>query len=337
MKAVSIRQANGALQLEDLPRPSPGSGELLIRVHACGICHGDLMVHQGAFPFVKYPIVPGHEIAGAVEEIGSGVTGFKLGDRVGLSALFSSCESCTHCQQGSENLCPSWIWTGMMVNGGYAEFVIAKATYVTSLPPELEYEEAAPLMCAGITVYSGLKHSGYRKGDKVAVIALGGLGHLGALYARAMGARIAVLSSTAGKEQEARALGAELFINLKKGDAARALQQWDGGANVILATAPNVESVSQTFSGLAVDGTMVVLGVGPGQIQIDPMMLIMGRRRILGSPAGSRQELNETVQFAAEHGIRPRIKTFPLSRVADAFEAVHNGQLACRAVLICSP
>jgi D-arabinose 1-dehydrogenase-like Zn-dependent alcohol dehydrogenase len=225
----------------------------------------------------------------------------------------------------------------MMVNGGYAEFVIAKAAYVTSLPSELGFAEAAPLMCAGITVYSGLKHSGYRKGDRVAVIALGGLGHLGVLYARAMGARIAVLSSTAEKEQEARGLGAELFINLKTGDAAQALQQWDGGANVILATAPNVESVSETFPGLAVDGTMVVLGVGPGQIQIDPVVMVMGRRRILGSPAGSRQELKETLRFAAEHGIRPRIKTFPLSRVADAFKAVHSGKLACRAVLVCSP
>jgi alcohol dehydrogenase, propanol-preferring len=334
MKAVCIRQPNGDLQIESRPRPSPGPGEVLIRVRACGICHGDLMVQQGAFPFVQYPIVPGHEIAGAVEEIGYGVTDFTSGDRVGLSVLFSSCESCPQCQRGAENLCAAWVWTGMMVNGGYAEFVIAKAAYVTSLPPELEYTEAAPLMCAGITVYSGLKHSGYKKGDKVAVIALGGLGHLGVLYARAMGARVAVLSSTAQKEQEACRLGAELFIDLKKGDAAHALQEWDGGPNVILATAPNVESVSETFPGLAADGTMVVLGVGAGRIQIDPVAMVMGRRRMLGSPAGSRQELKEAVRFAAEHGIRPRIKTFPLTRVADAFEAIHSGQLACRAVLV---
>jgi D-arabinose 1-dehydrogenase-like Zn-dependent alcohol dehydrogenase len=166
------------------------------------------------------------------------------------------------------------------------------------------------------------------------VIALGGLGHLGVLYARAMGARVAVLSSTAEKKQEARQLGAELFINLKTGDAVRVLQEWDGGANVILATAPNVESVSETFPGLAADGTTVVLGVGEGQIQIDPVTMVMGRRRMLGSPAGSRQELKETIRFAAEHGIRPRIKTFPLSRAAEAFEAVRNGQLACRAVLV---
>lgn len=334
MKAVCIREPNGDLQIENRPRPSPGAGELLIRVRACGICHGDLMVQQGAFPFVQYPIVPGHEIAGSVEEIGSGVTGFKLGDRVGLSVLFSCCQSCPQCKQGAENLCPNWVWTGMMVNGGYAEFVIAKASYVTSLPPQLEYAEAAPLMCAGLTVYSGLKHSGYRKGDRVAVIALGGLGHLGVLYARAMGARVAVLSSTAEKEQEACRLGAELFINLKTGDAVRALQEWDGGANVILATAPNVESVSDTFPGLAADGTTVVLGVGVGRIQIDPVTMVIGRRHISGSPAGSRQELKETIRFAAEHDIRPHIKTFPLSRAAEAFEAVRNKQLPCRVVLV---
>src|SRR5260370_5664236 len=161
VKAVCIRQAKGDLQIEDRPRPSPGPGELLIRVHACGICHGDLMVQQGAFPFVQYPIVPGHEIAGAVQEIGDGVTGFTAGDRVGLSVLFSSCESCPQCQRGRENLCPTWVWTGMMVNGGYAGFLISKATYVTSLSPDFEYVEAALLNCAGITVYTGLKHSGY--------------------------------------------------------------------------------------------------------------------------------------------------------------------------------
>jgi D-arabinose 1-dehydrogenase-like Zn-dependent alcohol dehydrogenase len=199
---------------------------------------------------------------------------------------------------------------------------------------ELSYIEAAPLMCAGVTVYSGLRHSGYHRGDRVAVIALGGLGHLGVLYAKAMGARVAVLSSTKAKEQEARSLGAELFIDLGKDDAARKLQEWDGGANVILATAPNVESVSNCFAGLAPDGTTVVLGVGPGRIEIDPVPLTMGRRRLLGSPAGSRKELVETLSFAAKHGIRPRVKEFPLERAAEAFEAVNTGKPAHRVVLV---
>lgn len=334
MKAVCVREPNGGLQIEERSQPSPAEGELLIRVHACGICHGDLMMRKGAFPFVKFPVVPGHEIAGEIEEIGDGVKGFKRGDRVGLSVLFTSCGSCYYCANGSENLCPTWVWTGMMVDGGYAEFVIAKAGYVARIPDELGYAEAAPLMCAGVTVYSGLRHSGYRRGDRVAVIALGGLGHLGVLYAKAMGARVAVLCSTKAKEQEARRLGAEVFIDLREGDAAQQLQSWDGGANVILATAPNVESVSSSFAGLAPDGTMVVLGVGPGCIEIDPIPLTMGRRRLLGSPAGSRQELVEALRFAAEHGIRPRIKTFPLERAAEAFDAVTAEQPAYRTVLV---
>jgi propanol-preferring alcohol dehydrogenase len=335
MKVISIREPNGPLQLEDRTRPSPREGELLLRVRACGICHGDVMAKMGAFPFVRFPIVPGHEIAATVEETGRNVEGIAVGDRVGLSVLFSSCGSCLQCKRGAENLCPEWIWTGMMVDGGYAEFVVAKAKYVVPLPPQLDYAEAAPLMCAGVTIYSGLKHAGLRKGAKVAVIALGGLGHLGVLYARAAGARVAVLSSTEAKEREARELGAELFINLKNnGDAAGTLQRWDGGVDIILATAPNIESVTATFSGLAPDGTMVVLGVGPGQIQIDPVTLVMGRRRLLGSPAGSRQDLLETLKFAAEHGIRPRIKKYPLTRAADAFDIVEHGQPACRMVLV---
>jgi propanol-preferring alcohol dehydrogenase len=171
---------------------------------------------------------------------------------------------------------------------------------------------------------------------RVAVIALGGLGHLGVLYAKAMGARVAVLSSSKAKEKDARELGAELFIDLSEGDAARSLQGWGGGANVILATAPSVKSVTQTFAGLAADGTVVVLGVGPGSIEIDPVMLTMGRRRLLGSPAGSRQELVETLRFAAENEIRPRVQRFPLERAADAFDAMSTGRLACRAVLVTS-
>jgi alcohol dehydrogenase, propanol-preferring len=336
MKVISVREPNGPLQIEDRARPSPSEGEILLRVRACGICHGDLMAKMGAFPFVRFPIVLGHEIAATVEEIGRNVQGVAVGDRVGLSVVFSSCGSCPQCKRGAENLCPEWVWTGMMVDGGYAEFVVARAKYVVPLPAQLDYPEAAPLMCAGVTIYSGLKHAGLRKGSKVAVIALGGLGHLGVLYARAAGARVAVLSSTEAKEREARELGAELFIHLKNnnGDAAGALQRWESGADIILATAPNVESATAAFSGLAPDGTMVVLGVGPGAIQIDPIGLVMGRRRLLGSPAGSRQDLLETLNFAAEHGIRPRIKKYPLARAADAFDAVEHAQPSCRMVLV---
>ena len=334
MKVVCIREPNGPLHLEERQRPSPGPNEVLIQMRACGICHGDVVARMGGFPFVRFPIVPGHEIAGIVEEAGVQAEGFKPGDRVGLSVLFSSCGSCDHCRRGAENLCPEWIWTGMMVDGGYAELVLAKARYVVPLPSELDFAESAPLMCAGVTVYSGLKHAGCRGGQRVAVIALGGLGHLGVLFARALGARVAVLSSSLSKEPVARALGAELFIHLQEGNAARLLQQWDGGADVILATAPNVESVTDAFPGLAPDGTMVVVGVGPGNIQIDPIGLVMGRRRMLGSPAGSLQELSETLRLAAEHKIRSRVHKYPLAQAAEAFQAAESGKLAGRVVLV---
>ena len=222
----------------------------------------------------------------------------------------------------------------MMHDGGYADFMIARAEYAVPLPDQLADTEAAPLMCAGVTVYSGLALSGVRAGHKVAVIALGGLGHLAVQYARAMGARVAVLSTHASKEAEAKQLGAEHFILSTNGDLAAALRQWDGGADVIVATAPTVESVTTSFAGLAADGTMVVLGVGPGRIEIDPTELVMGRRRMLGSPAGSRADLRQTLSLAVEHGIRPRVKTFPLAQVADAFSAVERGDMAGRAVLI---
>lgn len=334
MKVVCLHEPNGKLELEDRPLPSPGPGELLLRVRACGICHGDLIMRLGAFPFVKFPIVPGHEVSAVVEEVGKGVSGWRPGSRAGVSVLYTSCGKCTQCTRGFENLCPTWEWTGMMHDGGYAEFMIAQADYVVPLPNQLADTEAAPLMCAGVTVYSGLLHSGVRAGERVAVIGLGGLGHLAVLYARALGARVAVLSTHASKETEAKQLGAEHFIVSSNGDAGAALRQWDGGANIIVATAPTVESVSSTFKGLAADGTMLVLGVGPGRIEIDPTELVMGRRRMLGSPAGSRAELRQTLRLAAEHGIRPRVQTYPLGEVAAAFTAVERGEIAGRAVLI---
>ncbi len=334
MKVVCLREPNGNLELEDRPMPSPGPGELLVRVRACGICHGDLIMRFGAFPFVQFPIVPGHEVSGLVEEVGKDVSGWRVGSRAGVSVLYTSCGKCTQCSRGFENLCPTWEWTGMMHDGGYAEFMIAKADYAVPLPDQITDSEAAPLICAGVTVYSGLLHSGVQSGDRVAIIGLGGLGHLAVLYARAMGARVAVLSTRASKEPEAKQLGAEHFIVSTKGDAGAALRQWDGGANVIVATAPTVEPVNSTFKGLVADGTMLVLGVGPGHIEIDPTELVMGRRRMLGSPAGSRAELRQTLRLAAEHGIRPRVQTYPLAGVAAAFTAVERGEIAGRAVLI---
>src|SRR5215470_4902988 len=298
MKAAVIDAPNAEVRIEERNRPSPGRGEVLIRVHACGVCHGDLMLQLGQFPFARYPVVPGHEVAGVIEEVGEDVDKLQPGDRIGLSALFSSCGCCEQCLDSDEFLCSQMQFTGITQDGGYQQFMLAPAAYVARLPDTLDFAEAAPLMCAGLTVFSGLRHAGFAATDKVAVIGLGGLGHMGVLFARAMGGRVAVLSTTADKENEARELGAELFINLKKESPGEALRAWEGGADIILATAPAAESMMAAFQGLALNGTMVVLGAPPDNISVSPMDLIMGRRRLIGSPAGSRKDLRNTLHHA---------------------------------------
>ncbi|HKV27434.1 MAG TPA: alcohol dehydrogenase catalytic domain-containing protein, partial [Candidatus Acidoferrales bacterium] len=322
------------LVLEERARPNPANDEILIRTKACGVCHGDLMAQAGAFPFVNFPIVLGHEITGIVEAVGAEVSSWRKGDRVGLSALFSTCGKCRHCASGNENLCPGWVWTGVMKDGGYQEYLCAKANYAVRIPDVLDFAEAAPLLCAGVTVYSGLVHGGFAAGKKVAVIGTGGLGNLGVLLARAMGGRIAIISTNPQKKQEADELGAELFIDTTQKSTGEALQQWDGGADLVLATAPSVESVNQAFGGLAPDGTMVVLGVGPGSIEVNPIELVMGRRRVLGSPAGSLKELRECMGLAAKHGIRPKIRKRPLEAAGEALQEMCAGHMNGRAVLV---
>jgi len=309
-------------------------GQVLIRVHACGVCHSDLDVAQGAFPFAQYPIVPGHEVAGVVEEVGEGVEWPQVGARVGMPWLYSSCGHCKQCTRGDEVLCPQMQVTGVVQDGGYAEFMLAPAAYVAPIPDSLDFAEAAPLMCAGLTVYNGLRNAGFEPGDRVAVIGLGGLGHLGVLYAKEMGGRAAVVSSSSEKEQESHKLGAERFINTEENSVAEALGDWEGGANVILATAPSAESMSDALPGLAPGGTLVVLGVAPGEISASPMDLVPGRRRLMGSPSGSRKDIRDALEFAATHDVRPRIAERPLENAGDVLNEMHERRLRDRVVLI---
>src|SRR5215468_3552884 len=334
MKAAVIKAPNSDVHIEERDGPSPRRGDVLIRIHACGVCHGDLMLQLGQFPFARYPVVPGHEITGVIEKVGEGVEQLKPGDRVGMSALFSSCSCCKQCLDRDEFLCSQMQFTGITQDGGYQQFVLAPAAYVAQLPDGLDPVEAAPLMCAGLTVFSGLRHAGFEPGDKVAVIGLGGLGHMGVLFVRALGGRVAVLSTSADKEAEARGLGAERFINLKTESANEALRTWDGGADIILATPPVAGPMMAAFPGLAVNGTMVVLGAPPDDIAVSPMDLIMGRRRLMGSPAGSRQDLHDTLHLAATHSVRARITPMPLDDAAKALKQMHEGNIHGRAVLV---
>lgn len=334
MKAAVIRRANGEIEIEERHPKKPNVGEVLIRIHACGVCHGDLMVQKGQFPFAQYPLVPGHEIAGVIEEIGEGIDWLQAGDRVGLSALYSTCGHCEQCVAGKENLCVKWNFTGVTTDGGYQEYLAAPAKYVAPLPSGLDFAESAPFMCAGLTVYSALKHADFRPGQRVAVIGLGGLGSVGVQLIRAMGGRVAVLSSTQSKEAEARDLGAELFIHAKSASPVEVLRTWDGGANLILLTAPSLEAAKAAFPGLAPDGTLVLLGISSGDIAVNPWDLCMGRRRLMGSPAGSLQELRETLKFAGAHNLHPRVKPYALEAAGDALHDMHHGSLRGRAVIV---
>jgi alcohol dehydrogenase, propanol-preferring len=333
MKAVVIREPNGEVSVEERERPAPGLGQVLIRVHACGVCHSDLDVLQGAFPFAQYPIIPGHEVAGVIEEVGEGVEWPQTGARVGMPWLYSSCGHCEQCTRGDEVLCPQMQVTGVTQDGGYAESMLAPAAYVAPIPDSLDFAEAAPLMCAGLTVYNGLRNAGFEPGHRVAVIGLGGLGHLGVLYASKMGGRVAVLSGSPDKEQEARSLGAEHFINSGEGSISEALLDWEGGANIILATAPSAGPMIEALPGLAPDGTLVVLGVPPDEITTNPANLVMGRRHLMGSPSGSRKDIRDALAFAATHDVRPRMTSRPLEDAADVLNEMHEGRLRGRVVL----
>jgi len=337
MRAIVVDKPKAPIAITERDKPKPGAGEVLISVQACGICHGDLDVQQGAFPYADiaaYPIVPGHEVAGVVEAVGTGVDWPQKGMRVGMPWLHSSCGHCAACLAGDDVLCSEIEITGVTKDGGFQEFMLAPARHISALPDGLDFADAAPLMCAGLTVFSGLRHAGFEPGQKVAVTGLGGLGHLGVLYAHAMGARVAVISSTPEKEKEAHELGAELFINAAKDNITEVLQSWDGGADVILATAPSTDIMEACFPGLARHGTLVVLGVTDAELKLAPTDFILGERRVIGSLIGSRTDIQDALTFAVAHGIKPRITRFPLEQVGDAIQQMQQGNLRGRGVVV---
>jgi alcohol dehydrogenase, propanol-preferring len=334
MRAAVVTGVNEPLSVVDRDVPTPGPGEVLVKLIACGVCFTDLNLVRGHYPFARFPVVPGHEITGVVEAVGEGVTFPAVGTRVGAQFLYDSCGHCDYCVRGEQILCPSKRITGIVADGGYAEYGIFKAGFVTPLPDGLDPIAAAPLMCAGITAYNGLRQAGITPESRVAVIGAGGIGALAIRYAVAMGARVAVIGHSRRSEQEALALGAERFIASGEEDPAVALKAWDGGANVILNAAPTTAAAAATFGGLAPDGTLVLCGYDGTDLSVPTMPMVLNRLHVMANPSGSPHNLRDTLRFSAVHDILPEIVPISLDEAQKTLEAMAAGGVHGRRVIV---
>jgi propanol-preferring alcohol dehydrogenase len=330
-KAVEVA-APGQLRLVEKPVPQPGEGQVLIRVEACGICHTDAAVVTGAYPGLKLPRVPGHEVVGRIEALGSGVSKWKIGQRVGVGLIAGEDGSCEPCRRGDPVNCENPVTQGVSVDGGYAEVMIAEARALASVPAELTPAEAAPLLCAGITTYNALRNAGLRGGDLVAVQGIGGLGHLGIQFARHMGFRTVAIGRGREKEKFAKELGAHIYVDTSVDDVPAVLQRM-GGAKAILATAPSGDSIGPLVSSLAVRGKLIVVGVPQDPIQLNAFPLVFGGRSIYGSLTGTPADSEDTLAFSVLENIRPIIEIVPLERAADAYARLMEGKARFRMVL----
>lgn len=332
MKALQVSKAGGAFELVEREIPSPGPGQIRIQVEACGVCHSDAIVKFGVFPWIRYPRVPGHEIAGRVDAVGSGVTAWKEGDRVGVGWHGGHCFTCTACRKGLFINCVNEKITGITHDGGYAEYTVVPAESAARIPDKLDAAEAGPLLCAGVTTYNALRNSGARPGDTVAVQGIGGLGHLGVQYAARMGFRTVALSRGADKEALARQLGAHDYVDTQVVSTAEGLQKL-GGADLILATAPNAEAIAGAVDGLKPRGKLLIVAAAGEPVTINSLNLLSGRS-IAGWPSGSAIDSEETMNFSALSGVKPRIETFRFEEAEAAFGKMMKNQVRFRAVLV---
>ena len=332
MKVVQLSKPGGHFETVDRPTPEPGRGHVRIRVEACGICHSDVLVKEGYWPGIQYPRVPGHEIAGRVDAVGPDVSQWKAGQRVGVGWHGGHCFVCDPCRRGDFIQCRVEKVTGISFDGGYAEYVIAPAEALAAIPDGLKAEEAAPLLCAGITTFNSLRHSGATSGQTVAVQGIGGLGHLGVQYARQMGFRTVAIGRGADKKPLALKLGAHEYVDTDAGAPAQALQKL-GGANVIMATAPDSKSISALVDGLAPSGKLLVIGASQESLTVTPLQLIGQRRSVTGWPSGTAKDSEDTMQFSAMTGVRPMIETYTLTKAAEGYERMISGKARFRVVL----
>jgi D-arabinose 1-dehydrogenase-like Zn-dependent alcohol dehydrogenase len=331
MRVVQVPRPKGPLEIVERPVPEPGAGWVRIRVQACGICHSDSLVKDGLFPGIQYPRVPGHEVAGVIDAVGPGVAEWRPGQRVGVGWNGGYCGHCDHCRRGDFFACVTGQVTGLSFDGGYAEYLVAPASAVALMPDDLSPVEAAPLMCAGVTTFNALRNSGARPGDVVAVLGLGGLGHLGVQYAAKMGFHTVGIARGKDKEPLARRLGAAAYIDSQAGDPAAELQKL-GGAKVILATATSGDAMSAAQGGLAVNGTLLIVGAAES-MQVSPLLLLMGCRSVKGWYSGTSIDSQDTLTFSARSGVRPMNETFPLERAAEGYDRMMSGKARFRVVL----
>jgi len=331
MRVAQVSRPKGPFEIVERPIPQPGAGSVRIRVHACGICHSDSLVKEGAFPGLEYPRVPGHEVAGVIDAVGPGVAGWETGQKVGVGWNGGYCGYCDHCRRGQFFACVRGQVTGLTFDGGYGEYMVAPASAVALMPADLPPVEAAPLMCAGLTTFNALRNSGARPGDVVAVLGLGGLGHLGVQYAAKMGFHTIGIARGRDKEPLARRLGASLYIDSQAQDPATELLKL-GGAKVILATATSGEAMSAVQDGLAVNGTLLVVGAAES-LQVSPMSLLMGCRSVKGWYSGTSIDSQDTLAFSVRTGVRPMNETYPLDRVSEAYDHMMSGKARFRVVL----
>jgi D-arabinose 1-dehydrogenase-like Zn-dependent alcohol dehydrogenase len=332
MKAAQVSKAGAGLEIVEREIPEPGTGEVRIKVHACGVCRSDELVVEGSWPGIPYPRVPGHEVAGVVDALGEGVTGWSKGQRVGVGWHGGHDGTCRECRRGDFINCRNQKIAGISYDGGYQEFMVAPAEALVAIPDSLSDVDAAPLLCAGITTYNSLRRAGALPGDLVAVQGIGGLGHLGIQFAKGFGYKVVAVGRGPENEKLAKKLGADVYIDSKFSNAPEELQKL-GGARVILATAPNSKAMSELINGLGPNGKLLVIGASFDPIEVSPVQLIVGNKSIEGRAAGTPADTDDTLRFAELRGVRAMIETYPLDKAADAYARMMSGKAQFRVVL----
>jgi D-arabinose 1-dehydrogenase-like Zn-dependent alcohol dehydrogenase len=332
MRSVQVSKPKGALEVIERNIPEPGLAQVRIKVQACGICHSDSFTKDGLFPGIQYPRVPDHEIAGVIDALGEGVNEWKPGQRVAVGWHGGHCGRCESCRRGDFITCRYLQVPGISYDGGYADYMVAPTEAVAVIPNELSATEAAPLMCAGITTYNALRNSGARVGEVVAILGIGGLGHLGVQFASKMGFNTIAIGRGKDEEELVKRLGARQYIDSRSQNAVEELTKL-GGAKVILGTVPSGKAMSSILDGLAVNGKLIMIGVSEEPVEVPPALYVIGRRSLVGWPAGTSIDSQDTLSFSVMSGVRPMTEVYPLERAGEAYEQMMSGRARFRAVL----